>query len=74
MLVVLEEWISPTWTYVGSDENVDNPSGLRAVGLVRTAKGLTPEWLHLNIPEETSTAVERRRRWKSDTSKFVIVK
>jgi hypothetical protein len=58
MLVVLEEWISPTWTYVASDENVDNP-GSSAVGLVRTDEGPTPEWLHLAIPQETLTVTYR---------------
>jgi hypothetical protein len=58
MLVVLEEWISPVWAYVASDEKVANP-GSSAAGLVATIEGQVPEWLHLAIPNETLTVAYR---------------
>ena len=55
LLVALEEWTSPTWTYVMSDEDEADP-GSSAVGLVSSAEGGTPEWQYLALPEETLTA------------------
>jgi hypothetical protein len=55
LLVVLEEWTSPTWTYIMSDEDEVDP-GSSAVGLVSSADGATPEWQYLALPEEMLTA------------------
>lgn len=58
LLVVLEEWISPTWTYVASDEKQDNPCSC-AVGLAKSTEGAAPEWKFLALPNETLSAPMR---------------
>jgi hypothetical protein len=55
LLVVLEEWSSPCWTYLLSDEG-EVDSGSSAVGLVIPAGGAAPEWHYLAIPNESLTA------------------
>lgn len=55
LLVVLEEWCSPSWTYLLSDEN-EVDSGSSAIGLVMPTDDAAPEWHYLAIPNESLTA------------------
>lgn len=55
LLVVLEEWSSPTWTYIMSDED-GGDHGSSAIGLVSSAPGAMPEWQYLALPDEELTA------------------
>lgn len=51
LLLVTEEWTSPTWTYVVSAEHERDP-GSSAVGLITVAEGAAGEWRYLVLPEE----------------------
>lgn len=51
LLLVTEEWTSPTWTYVMSDEHERDP-GSSAVGLITVAEGAVGEWRYLELSEE----------------------
>ena len=58
LLIVLEEWISPSWTYVYSDENGPEP-GPSAIGLATLSKDACPEWRFLALQKEALSAPMR---------------
>lgn len=53
LLVVLEEWTSPTWSRISWDEN-DDDSEVSALGLwMPDAEAKAPSWMHLALPGQT---------------------
>jgi hypothetical protein len=58
LLVVLEEWISPTWTHIYSNERDGNP-GPFAVGLATSSESACPQWSFVAIRDETLSAPSR---------------
>lgn len=56
LLVVLEEWICPTWTHISWDEyEDDSPFGASVIGLVATGEADASTWEYLSMPGETLT-------------------
>ena len=52
LILVLDEWITPTWSYLAYSPGDENPDPC-AVGLVSSSQDATPEWQFLALPNET---------------------